>query len=138
MKNSTFFVFFGIWTEIFGLLSKFLLGFVKIAFYVSNGLFWIKTFFEQKICILSYSHKERTVLAFHWNFFGGVVKIVLLMSWRTFLGGGGGSLRKNYKFIHCFETLCEKCWAFWQISSTRLGLNFILRVLNSIFRSFFP
>ena len=49
---------------------------------------------------------------------------------------GGGSLRKKYKFFHCFQTLCENCWAFWQYSLTSLGLIFILRVLKSIFRCF--
>ena len=89
MKKSSFSSFLVFERKVFGLLSISLLVFVKIAFYLSMGFVWINCFFEQKIVILSNSHKERTVLAFSWNFFGGVVKNASLVSTRKFSGGGG-------------------------------------------------
>ena len=88
MKKSTFSSFLVFERKVFGLLLISLLVFVKIAFYLSMGFVWINCFFEQKVCILSYSHKERTVLAFSWNFLSGVVKNASLVSTRTFFGGG--------------------------------------------------
>ena len=43
-------------------------------------------FFEQNICILRYSYRKRTLLAFLWIFFGGVVKTAFLVLRRTFWG----------------------------------------------------
>ena len=47
-------------------LSNSFLGFVKIAFYVSIGLFWIKTFFEQGIFIYHIRTKSEQI----WRFIG--------------------------------------------------------------------
>ena len=77
-----------------------------------------KVFFEQNICILRYSYRKRTILAFRWIFLAGLSK---LHSWcreehfeeKIILG-------KNYKSFSSFFYTARKVFGllaklFWQI-----------------------
>ena len=112
MKKPKIFNILVLWTGIFGLLSNSFRGFDKIAFYLSEGMFWRRIVSEQNISILSFSHNEQTFPTFGWNSLGGVVKTAFLVFLTTFWGRKS-FLWKNYKFLYLFQTLCEKNLAFW-------------------------
>ena len=86
MKKPKIFNILVLWTGIFGLLSNSYRGFVKIAFYLSEGRFWRRIVSEQNSSILSFSHNEQTFPTFGWKFLGGVVKTALCVSAEKLLG----------------------------------------------------
>ena len=95
MKKPTIFNILVLWTGFFGLLSNSFRGFDKIAFYLSEGMFWRRIVSEQNISILSFLHNEQTFPTFGWNFLGGVVKTALCVSAERLWGD---KKWKNQKF----------------------------------------
>ena len=107
MKKPNFFNILVLWTGIFGLLSNSFRGFVKIAFYLFEGMFWRRIVSEQIISILSFSHNEQFFPTFGWYFWGGVVKTAFLVFLTTFWGRKS-FLWKNYKFLLSFSDIVRE------------------------------
>ena len=107
MKKPKIFNILVLWTGIFGLLSNSYRGFVKIAFYLSEGRFWRRIVSEQNISILSFSHNEQTFPNFGRNFLGGFVKTAFLVFLTTFWGRKS-FLWKNYKFRSSFSDIVRE------------------------------
>ena len=102
-----------------------------------------KVFFEQNICILRYSYRKRTILAFRWIFLAGLSK---LHSWcreehfeeKIILG-------KNYKSFSSFFYTARKVFGllaklFWQIfvwTALYMSIKTFWEKKNQNFKSFF-
>ena len=119
MKKPKVFNILVLWTGIFGLLSNSFRWFVKIAFYLSEGMFWRRIVSEQNISILSFSHNEQTFPTFGWNFLGGVVKTAFCLSseklwgdkkWKTKNFQTSRSLNGNFRTsVEFLPRVCQNC-----------------------------
>ena len=112
-ENKNVFSISGNWTEFFRpFVNFFSAGLSKLPSTRPQEQFEGVFSFDQNICIITYSHKERKVLSFIWNFFSGIVKSAIMVSRRTIW---------EKHFMRKYETLfivfghCAKTVALWQI-----------------------